>query len=137
MASSGEEKKYTTSELMASAKVVAEAAQTGFGKESEADKAKAAQAAGDLLDAVGQYAKLDDNKGAGQYVDKAADYLHQYQSTNTNTTAAPPTSKPDQPKSDDVAPKSEEAVKSEDGGGSGGIGGLGGDFAKVAGGFFK
>ncbi|CAI8617599.1 unnamed protein product [Vicia faba] len=138
MAASGEEKKYSTSELMASAKVVAEAAQTGFGKESEADKAKAAQAAGDLLDAVGQYAKLDDNKGAGEYLDKAADYLHQYQSTNTTTTAAtPPTSKPDQPKGDDVAPKSEEAVKSEDGGGSGGLGGLGGDFAKVAGGFFK
>ncbi|KAI5387348.1 nodulin-related protein 2 [Lathyrus oleraceus] len=136
MAASGEEKKYSTSELMASAKVVAEAAQSGLGKESEVDKAKAAEAAGDLLDAVGQYAKLDDNKGAGQYLDKAADYLHQYESTNTNTTAAPPTSKPDQPKGDD-APKSEEAVKSEDGGGSGGLGGLGGDFAKVAGGFFK
>nr|AFK45200.1 unknown [Medicago truncatula] len=125
MAVSGEEKKISTSELMASAKVVAEAAQSGFGK--DLDKDKTAEAAGDLLDAVGQYAKLDDQKGVGSYVDKAADYLHKYENT---TTATPPASKPaDQPKSD-------EAAKPE-GEGSGGIGGLGGDFAKVAGGFFK
>ncbi|AES89978.1 hypothetical protein MtrunA17_Chr4g0042961 [Medicago truncatula] len=125
MAASGEEKKISTSELMASAKVVAEAAQSGFGK--DLDKDKTAEAAGDLLDAVGQYAKLDDQKGVGSYVDKAADYLHKYENT---TTATPPASKPaDQPKSD-------EAAKPE-GEGSGGIGGLGGDFAKVAGGFFK
>lgn len=107
---------------MASAKVVAEAAQSGFGK--DLDKDKTAEAAGDLLDAVGQYAKLDEQKGVGSYVDKAADYLHKVENT---TTGAPPASKPaDQPKSDDVA--------KPEGGGSGG---LGGDFAKVAGGFFK
>jgi len=125
MAASGEEKKISTSELMASAKVVAEAAQSGFGK--DLDKDKTAEAAGDLLDAVGQYAKLDDQKGVGSYVDKAADYLHKYENT---TTGAPAATKPaDQPKTD-------EAAKPE-GEGSGGIGGLGGDFAKVAGGFFK
>lgn len=129
--SHGEEKKISTSELMASAKIVAEAAQSSLGKGSAdqkpMDKAKVAEAAGDLLDAVGQYAKLDDQKGVGSYVDKAADYLHKYENT---TTATPPASKPaDQPKSD-------EAAKPE-GEGSGGIGGLGGDFAKVAGGFFK
>lgn len=124
MAASGEEKKISTSELMASAKVVAEAAQSGFGK--DLDKDKTAEAAGDLLDAVGQYAKLDEQKGVGSYVDKAADYLHKYE--NTPTTGAPPASKPDQPKTDDAAP-----AKSE----GGGSGGLGGDFAKVAGGFFK
>jgi len=125
MAASGEEKKISTSELMASAKVVAEAAQSGFGK--DLDKDKTAEAAGDLLDAVGQYAKLDDQKGVGSYVDKAADYLHKYENTTTGT---PPASKPaDQPKTD-------EAAKPE-GEGSGGLGGLGGDFGKVAGGFFK
>ncbi|CAJ2650381.1 nodulin-related protein 2-like [Trifolium pratense] len=120
MAASGEEKKISTSELAASAKIVAEAAQSGFGK--DVDKDKTAEAAGDLLDAVGQYAKLDDQKGLGQYVDKAADYLHKYEGDT------PPASKPDKPKVDAAAAKSED-------GGSGG--GLGGDFAKVAGGFFK
>ncbi|XP_004505379.1 nodulin-related protein 1-like [Cicer arietinum] len=135
MAGSGEEeKKYSTSELMASAKIVAEAAQSGLGKET--DKAKVADAAGDLLEAVGQYAKLDDQKGVGQYVDKASDYLHQYQSTNSPAPSPSPSpaaaaaapSKPDHPNGNDDAP-----AKSE----GGGLGGLGGDFAKVAGGFFK
>jgi NTP pyrophosphatase (non-canonical NTP hydrolase) len=121
MAASGEEKKISTSELMASAKVVAEAAQSGFGK--DLDKDKTAEAAGDLLDAVGQYAKLDEQKGVGSYVDKAADYLHKVENTTTGTPATKPA---DQPKSD-------EAAKPE----GGGSGGLGGDFAKVAGGFFK
>jgi hypothetical protein len=128
MAASGEEKKISTSELVASAKVVAEAAQSGFGK--EVDKDKAAEAAADLLDGVSQYAKLDEQKGLGQYVDKAADYLHKYDG------GAPPASKPDQPKVDDAAAAAAPA-KSEDGGSAGGLGGLGGDFAKVAGGFFK
>ncbi|WJX50911.1 hypothetical protein P8452_37157 [Trifolium repens] len=128
MAASGEEKKISTSELVASAKVVAEAAQSGFGK--EVDKDKAAEAAADLLDGVSQYAKLDEQKGLGQYVDKAADYLHKYEG------GAPPASKPDQPKVDDAAAAAAPA-KSEDGGSAGGLGGLGGDFAKVAGGFFK
>ncbi|WJX65402.1 hypothetical protein P8452_50070 [Trifolium repens] len=107
------EKKYSPSELMASAKVVAEAAQSGFGKGADGkavDKGKVASAAGDLLDAVGQYAKLDEQKGLGQYVDKAADYLHHYHPTTTASTTAdhPPTSKPDHHKSEeDAAGKSE------------------------------
>jgi len=128
--SHGEEKKISTSELMASAKIVAEAAHSGFGKGSAdqkpMDKAKVAEAAGDLLDAVGQYAKLDDQKGLGQYVDKAADYLHGYHHKGHDT--APPSSKPDHHKGDD-------ADKSE--GGAGGHHGLGDGLAKVAGGFFK
>jgi hypothetical protein len=125
------EKKYSPSELMASAKVVAEAAQSGFGKGADGkavDKGKVASAAGDLLDAVGQYAKLDEQKGLGQYVDKAADYLHHYHHHPTTTTAAdhPPTSKPDHHKSEEDA----AAGKSEHGHGIG-------DFAKTAGGFFK
>ncbi|CAJ2650399.1 hypothetical protein L195_g029845 [Trifolium pratense] len=125
---SGEEKKHSASELMASAKIVAEAAQSGFGKGADGkdvDKGKVASAAGDLLDAVGQYAKLDDQKGLGQYVDKAADYLHHYHPATTASADHPPTSKPDDH-------KSEDAGKSEGGHGHG-IG----DFAKAAGGFFK
>ena len=64
---------------MSSAKVLAEAARSGFGKESAGsmDKAKVADAAGDLLGGARQYGKLDD-KGMGQYVEKAENYLHQY-----------------------------------------------------------
>nr|AFK43818.1 unknown [Medicago truncatula] len=131
--SHGEEKKISTSELMVSAKIVAEAAQSSLGKGSAdqkpMDKAKVAEAAGDLLDAVGQYAKLDDQKGLGQYVDKAADYLHGYHPKGHDAaTTAPPSSKPDHHKGND-------AEKSE--GGGGGHHGLGDGLAKVAGGFFK
>ncbi|XP_058735324.1 nodulin-related protein 2-like [Vicia villosa] len=125
-------KKHSTSELMASAKVVAEAAQSGFGPGADGkavDKGKVADAAGDLLDAVGDYAKLDHQKGMGQYVDKAADYLHHYHPTTTTAaTGDHPTSKPDHHKSDDAA--------KTDGGESGGHGHGLGDFAKTAGGFF-
>ncbi|XP_020213655.1 nodulin-related protein 1 [Cajanus cajan] len=108
-----EAREHSSSELLASAKVVAEAARSGFGKEGEQlEKGKVADAAGDLLDAAGQYGKLDDQKGIGQYVDKAADYLHQYEAKETNTTAE---------------------TKGEESGGGGGLGGL----ANLAGGFFK
>ncbi|KAK7362419.1 hypothetical protein VNO77_04530 [Canavalia gladiata] len=109
----------SNSELFASAKLVADAAQSTIRNESDkVDKAKVADAAGDLLDAAGKYAKLDEQKGVGQYVDKAADYLHQYQPTNSSTT-----SKPAESKTDDAKPKSE--------------GGGFGDFAKLAGGFLN
>ncbi|TKY58928.1 hypothetical protein E2542_SST16003 [Spatholobus suberectus] len=102
----------SSSELFASAKLVAGAAQSTFRNEGDkVDKAKAADAAGDLLDAAGQYGKLDDQKGVGQYVDKAADYLHQYKPGDASA--------PSQPES-----------KGEEGGGLGGL-------ANLAGGFFK
>jgi cell division septation protein DedD len=70
---------------------------------------------------------LDEQKGLGQYVDKAADYLHHYHHPTTTTAADhPPTSKPDHHKSEEDA----AAGKSEHGHGIG-------DFAKTAGGFFK
>ncbi|KAL1365819.1 hypothetical protein HN51_013785 [Arachis hypogaea] len=115
------EEQHSTSELFSSAKLVAEAAQANFrGEADKVDKAKAADAAGDLLDAAGQYGKLDDQKGIGQYVDKAADYLHNYQSKE----AAAPSSEP---------PKEAEGEAPKSGGGGGGLG----DFAKLAGGFLK
>ncbi|XP_027345773.1 nodulin-related protein 1-like [Abrus precatorius] len=115
---------HSSSELLASAKLVADAAQSTMKNESDkVDKAKVADAAGDLLDAAGQYGKFDDKKGVGQYLDKAADYLHQYQ----NTSGTPPPSKPQESKGDDAKPD-------EGSGAAGGGGGFGGDFAKLAGG---
>ncbi|MQI71931.1 hypothetical protein EI017_24470 [Escherichia coli] len=79
------QKEYTSSELLSSAKLVAEAAQSSLRNESDhkVDKAKVADAAGDLLDAATQYAKLDEQKGIGQYVNQGADYLHRVQGSNT------------------------------------------------------
>ena len=98
---------------------MAEAAQSALKRESDkVDKAKLADAAGDLLDAAGKYAKLDDKQGIGQYVDKAADYLHNYQGGGGG------------------APSQPAESKGEESGGGGGGGGLGG-LANLAGGFFK
>ncbi|QCD82577.1 nodulin-related protein 1-like [Vigna unguiculata] len=117
MASEETQNKATTeqssSELLASAKLVADAAQSTLRNESDkVDKAKVAGAAGDLLDAAGKYGKLDEQKGVGQYVDKAADYLHGY-------------------KDKAAAPSQSEDSKPQEGGG------LAGGIANLAGGFFK
>ncbi|XP_015076969.1 nodulin-related protein 1 [Solanum pennellii] len=74
----GEESGSTT-ELFASAKVLADAAQSQFNKDSEKiDNKKVAEAAADVLDAAQKYGKLDETQGIGQYVEKAQTYLHQY-----------------------------------------------------------
>ncbi|BAT74771.1 hypothetical protein LR48_Vigan833s000500 [Vigna angularis] len=102
----------SSSDLLASAKLVADAAQSTLRNESDkVDKSKVADAAGDLLDAAGKYGKLDEQQGIGQYVDKAADYLHQYQDKA-------------------AAPSQPADSKPEEGGGLGGL-------ANLAGGFFK
>nr|XP_023900404.1 nodulin-related protein 1-like [Quercus suber]POE50808.1 nodulin-related protein 1 [Quercus suber] len=87
----------SNAELMASAKVLAEAGQTtisqGAGK---VDKARVAGAAGDLLGAASSYGKLEE-KSYGKYVEKAETYLDQYgkpssqsHSTTTTTTTITP-----------------------------------------------
>ncbi|KAL3336523.1 hypothetical protein AABB24_029258 [Solanum stoloniferum] len=74
----GEESGSTT-ELFASAKVLADAAQSQFNKDSDKiDNKKVAEAAADVLDAAQKYGKLDETQGIGQYVEKAETYLHQY-----------------------------------------------------------
>lgn len=76
----------SSSELLSSAKLVAEAAQSTFRHEShKVDKGKVAGAAGDLLEAACHYGKLEE-KGFGKYVDKAEDYLHNYSSHSTAAT---------------------------------------------------
>ncbi|KAI9111443.1 hypothetical protein K1719_017133 [Acacia pycnantha] len=97
--------KHSSSELLSSAKLVAQAAQSTFRHESnKVDKAQAADAAADLLEAACHYGKLED-KSFGKYVDQAEDYLHKYGSSSHNAatgghsdhpaTASSHTEKPD------------------------------------------
>lgn len=69
----------STSELLASAKVLAKAAKSGFGgsEKENMDKAKLADAATDLLGAASHYGKLEE-KSYGKYVQQAENYLHKY-----------------------------------------------------------
>eukprot|EP00262_Sarcandra_glabra_P011093 TRINITY_DN2679_c0_g1_i1.p1 TRINITY_DN2679_c0_g1~~TRINITY_DN2679_c0_g1_i1.p1 ORF type:complete len:141 (-),score=29.02 TRINITY_DN2679_c0_g1_i1:234-656(-) len=76
----------STTNLMSSAKVVAEAAQSTLHHQSDKlDKGKVAGAAADLLGAVSHYGKLEE-KSFGKYIDKAEDYLHNYNSSHSSTT---------------------------------------------------
>ncbi|XP_010044444.2 uncharacterized protein LOC104433408 [Eucalyptus grandis] len=80
--------KPDNSELMASAKVVAEAARHTFSHETnKIDRARVAGAASDILDAACHYGKLEE-KSYGKYVEKAEGYLHQYGSSNSSSAAA-------------------------------------------------
>ncbi|XP_056165078.1 nodulin-related protein 1-like [Syzygium oleosum] len=77
-----------TSDLMASAKLVAEAAKSTFSHESDKiDRARVAGAASNLLEAASHYGKLEE-KSFGKYVEKAEDYLHQYGSSHPSAAAA-------------------------------------------------
>ncbi|PWA56551.1 protein involved in response to salt stress [Artemisia annua] len=80
----------SNSDLMASAKLVAEAAQNATSNQSDKiDKPKVAGAAADLLDAAKTYGKFDETQGVGQYLKKADDYLHEYEkSESSNVTYA-------------------------------------------------
>ncbi|EOA25651.1 hypothetical protein CARUB_v10019001mg [Capsella rubella] len=76
----------TNSELMASAKIVAEAAQAAARNESDKlDKAKVAGATADILDAASRYGKLDEKSGVGQYLEKAEQYLHKYETSHSHS----------------------------------------------------
>ncbi|GMN41958.1 hypothetical protein TIFTF001_011175 [Ficus carica] len=75
----------STTELLSSAKEVASAARLAASNQSDKiDKGKAAGAAADLLDATS--GKLGD-KGVGQHLQKAEDYLRQYEAKNTGAGA--------------------------------------------------
>ncbi|XVE53157.1 hypothetical protein DITRI_Ditri02bG0181500 [Diplodiscus trichospermus] len=114
--------KPSSSELLSSAKLVAEAAKSAAGNETDKiDKGKAAGAAADLLDAAQDYGKLDQEKGVGQYVEKAENYLHQYENSNKSSS---PAAKPE------AQPGGDHGKDS----GSGGGGGVG-DYFKMAQGF--
>ncbi|MEX7539319.1 hypothetical protein SGI37_20090, partial [Providencia rettgeri] len=74
----GEESGSTT-ELFASAKVLAEAAQSQINKDgTKVDNKKVAEATADILDAGQKYGKLDETQGVVQYIEKAETYRHKY-----------------------------------------------------------
>ncbi|KAF2619633.1 hypothetical protein F2Q68_00040762 [Brassica cretica] len=121
----------SSSELMASSKVVAEAAQAAARNESDKlDKAKVAGASADILDAAQKYGKLDEKSGTGQYLEKAEKYLNDFESSHSSGAAGtPPPAAGAPPPASQAEP---EAKKPEEESG----GGLGG-YAKMAQGFMK
>ncbi|ONK60079.1 uncharacterized protein A4U43_C08F13960 [Asparagus officinalis] len=83
--------KASPSDLLSSARVVAEAAKSTLRHESnKVDKGRVADAAADLLCAASHYGKLEE-KNYGKYVEKAETYLHKYNATHSaadSTTAS-------------------------------------------------
>ncbi|XP_059308616.1 nodulin-related protein 1-like [Lycium ferocissimum] len=78
--------KPTKSELMSSAKLVADAAKAKLHHDQKkVEKAELAGAAADLLNAASQYGKLED-KSMGKFVGKAETYLHKYETSHSTTT---------------------------------------------------
>ncbi|XP_073134021.1 uncharacterized protein [Henckelia pumila] len=146
-------------DLFGSAKLVAEAAQAQFGNEQsdKYDKAKVASAAADLLGGACDYAKMDETKGVGKYVDQAEDYLRQYGTSHTITTttttvadsggektttvAAASTTVTTEPVKDAAESDAGDYIKKAEGllnkpsGGEGHGGGGSADFMKMAGDF--
>lgn len=122
---SGAPADQSQSDLLSSAKVVAGAARSTFQKEpAKYDNPEVAGAAADLLDAAQTYGKLDKTAGVGGYVEKAENYLREYETSNTTkpkTTAEPttdekttklPTEEPEaKPSSEDIPSQCEEKVE--------------------------
>lgn len=147
-------KRPSNSDLLNSAKVVADAARSHLRHEPQKhEKGMVANAAADLLCGASEYGKLDESKGMGKYVDKAEDYLRQYHTTHsttttvvdshgkkttTTTTATTVTTNPEKdPATGGVGDyvKMAEGFLHKPSGGSGGFGAE--DFMKMAGGFLK
>ncbi|KAL4586777.1 hypothetical protein LXL04_011421 [Taraxacum kok-saghyz] len=81
----------SSTELLSSAKQVAEAAKLAASNQTEKiDKAKTAGAGADVLDASQKYGKFDETQGVGQYLKKADDYLHEYEKSGATATTPPP-----------------------------------------------
>ncbi|KAJ0980204.1 hypothetical protein J5N97_008459 [Dioscorea zingiberensis] len=131
-------KKSSSSDLFGSAKVLSDAATSAFQHETDKiDKAKVADAGGDVLGAVSDYAKLE-KTSVGQYVDKAEDYLHGYgkpsQPPTTATTTTTTTTTATATAAAAVPAKQTDGAHSE--GGDKAEGGAGG-YMKMAEGLFK
>lgn len=78
--------KPSKSELMSSAKLVADAAKAKLHHDpTQFEKSKLAGAAADLLNAASEYGKLEE-KGIGKFVGKAENYLHKYETSHHSTT---------------------------------------------------
>ncbi|MCD9639226.1 hypothetical protein HAX54_023608 [Datura stramonium] len=80
--------KPSKSELMSSAKLVADAAKAKLHHDPKRfEKSELAGAAADLLNAASQYGKLEET-GIGKFVGKAETYLHKYETSHSTTTTA-------------------------------------------------
>ncbi|KAF3952186.1 hypothetical protein CMV_022236 [Castanea mollissima] len=123
----------SNAELMASAKVLAEAGQTTISQGADkVDKARVAGAAGDLLEAASSYGKLEQTS-YGKYVEKAETYLDQYgnpssKSQSHSTTTTPSTTTDSEPHSAAGGGDHEIEGNTESGAG---------DYLKMAQGFLK
>ncbi|XP_051122178.1 nodulin-related protein 2 [Andrographis paniculata] len=138
--SDDKDNKSGTSDLLADAKLVAEAAQAQFHNEPEKyDKGKVAGAAADLLDAASGYAKLDETKGVGKYVDQAEDYLRGYNSGQAPPPAAAAAAAEEQkaPASDAPPPAKDSGEEKPPADAEKPSGGGYGDLMKMAGDFLQ
>ncbi|KAJ8547994.1 hypothetical protein K7X08_021230 [Anisodus acutangulus] len=108
--SAGKESGSTT-ELFASAKMLAEAAQSQLNKDgAKVDNKKVAEAAADVLDAAQKYGKLDETQGVGQYIEKTETYLHQYGSGTGTAAEKPPAAAADAEETNAPVPASESTL---------------------------
>ncbi|XP_031269393.1 nodulin-related protein 1-like [Pistacia vera] len=124
----------SSSELLSSAKLMAEAAKSSFNHESDkVDKGRVAGAAANLLDAASHYGKLEE-KSFGKYVEKAEKYLHQYGSSHSTTTTTTANAAPNSAHHASPATAHSSFASSDDDGKSGS--GYG-DYFKMAEGFLK
>ncbi|VFQ92248.1 unnamed protein product [Cuscuta campestris] len=122
-AKAGDHPAPSRSELLSSAKLVADAARAKFSHEqSKADKAELSAAAADLLNAASHYGKLEE-KSYGKYVEKAENYLHKYSTSHSPTAAA--------------AASDHHSASAQQGHSSGDSGGGYGEYMKMAEGVFK
>ncbi|KAF8097151.1 hypothetical protein N665_0293s0001 [Sinapis alba] len=127
----------TNAELMASAKIVAEAAQAAARSETDKlDKAKVAGATADILDAASRYGKFDEKSGVGQYLEKAESYLHKYESSHSHSSGGGSHGGVGGGGSHGGGAGEPVGKKGDEKSGSGGSHGFG-DYAKMAQGFMK
>ncbi|KAJ0237965.1 Nodulin-related protein 1 [Hirschfeldia incana] len=126
----------TNAELMASAKIVAEAAQAAARSETaKLDKAKVAGATADILDAAGRYGKFDEKSGVGLYLEKAENYLHKYETSHSHSSGGGSHGGVGGGGSHGGGAGEPAGKKGDEKSGSGGHGF--GDYAKMAQGFMK
>ncbi|KAI0523502.1 hypothetical protein KFK09_005897 [Dendrobium nobile] len=126
----------STSQLLSSAKVVANAAKSALRHEStELDKAKLAEAAEDLLSAASHYGKFDE-KSYGKYVHKAEGYLHQYHYSHSSSSSSSSHSSAINSTTTHSSSAGHSGHVGGGGGGGGSDGGFG-DYLKLAEGLLK
>ncbi|KAK6931298.1 hypothetical protein RJ641_003091 [Dillenia turbinata] len=127
----------SSSELLSSAKYLADAAKSTFSHESDKlDHGRAAGAAADLLEAASHYGKLEE-KSFGKYVEQAEDYLHKYSTKTTTAVHGSSDHGPTTTTTHTETHSTSHPPTGEHGHSSGSGGGGYGDYMKMAEGFLK